>query len=363
MKMMNPLDRLAQAGHNSAYILWSSLDSYFGHSGASREDSPVGIALTEASLPQLAGLPGRLEFPGSEWADVLWYPEDPESGALMLRCVDRLDEVPASTVVQGCLLRMPGKLHYRDPFGCYPYLRTSSLNLDTGSTGSWLDAAEIAVLLSRYNYQFDNQLYFSGPQLLPSEQRMLLMLILGGSSPERGLQFLLDCGFIGLHWPLLGELSATEQSKDFHPEGNVWAHTLAALSSRKRSDPELGLAVLLHDCGKPVADEQEGNRFHRHAQIGAARAARFLRALGFDHALTDRIHYLVTNHMVPSFLQELPSSGRLTEVLDDPLFPQLLELYRCDISSSFRGPDSYYQACKVYRSWCRERKRSQAAHH
>jgi poly(A) polymerase len=33
------------------------------------------------------------------------------------------------------------------------------------------------------------------------------------------------------------------------------------------------------------------------------------------------------------------------------LFPILLELYRCDLSSTFRGPDGYYRACRIYRSF------------
>jgi poly(A) polymerase len=34
-----------------------------------------------------------------------------------------------------------------------------------------------------------------------------------------------------------------------------------------------------------------------------------------------------------------------------PLFPVLLELYRCDLESSYRGPSAYYKACRIYRSY------------
>ncbi|ADK79294.1 HD domain-containing protein [Sediminispirochaeta smaragdinae] len=351
---MDPVECLAEAGHNSAYVLWSALDGYFG----SDSSSDYQIACTEATLPQLAGMPGALEFPGSEWADAIWYPADRGRG-VMLRCVDALDVAPPSTVIQGRLLRMPGKAWYRDPFGCYPLLRNSQLSVDFEDEGSWLDAAEIAIYLSRYDYRLPEKGFgpkrFTGLKLLPGEQRMLLMLMLGGEHPDRGLRFLFDCGFIEEHWPLFLSMARTHQSKDFHPEGNVWDHTLATLVHRKKADPELGLALLLHDCGKPSSHRSEGNQFHRHAQIGAAVAVRFLRSLEFDEEVIRRIRYLVANHMVPSFLSASPPPA-IAEVLDHELFPLLLELFRCDISSSFRGPEPYYQACKLYRNWKRKRR-------
>lgn len=345
---MDPVAHLAEAGHNSAYALWSALDGYFGG-----RDSGCSIALTEATLPRLAGMPGELEFPGSEWADVIWHPGGGSDG-ILLRCVDVLDQSPPSMVLQGRLLRMPGKARYRDPFDCYPSLRNPLLHLEEHRSGNWLDAAEIAIYLSRYDYRPPGQTgSYSGPRLLPGEQRILLHLMLSGSHPAPGFRFLSECGFLAEHWPLLAEMETVEQSKDFHPEGDVWAHTLETLGHRKKPDPELGLALLLHDCGKAAARESEGNRFHRHAQIGSSRAARFLRELEFEPEMIDRIRYLVHNHMVPSFLREVPTGGSLAEVLSDPLFPQLLELHRCDIASSFRGPEGYYRACRVYRAFVR----------
>jgi len=37
--------------------------------------------------------------------------------------------------------------------------------------------------------------------------------------------------------------------------------------------------------------------------------------------------------------------------MSSQLFPLLLELHRCDLSSTYRGPDGYYRACKVYRAY------------
>jgi len=57
--------------------------------------------------------------------------------------------------------------------------------------------------------------------------------------------------------------------------------------------------------------------------------------------------------MIPQALDILPLS-RSEKLMESPHFPQLLELYRCDLCSSFRGPEDYYSACKRYRSWLKQ---------
>ena len=106
----------------------------------------------------------------------------------------------------------------------------------------------------------------------------------------------------------------------------------------------------MHDAGKPRAESAAGRRFDRHAEIGRAVAARFMARLGFDAALSDEVTFLVRYHMMPAALPRLPAS-RLEGVIDDPRFPLLLELYKCDELSTFRGPDGFYEACAAYKAW------------
>lgn len=89
--------------------------------------------------------------------------------------------------------------------------------------------------------------------------------------PSIGLTFLKE---IGALWPCLDLLSSTMQRLDFHPEGDVWQHTLlvidlAALCRHKTSNP-LGFmwGALLHDIGKPEVTTPEG-RAPRHNESGA----------------------------------------------------------------------------------------------
>jgi poly(A) polymerase len=58
--------------------------------------------------------------------------------------------------------------------------------------------------------------------------------------------------------------------------------------------------------------------------------------------------------MLPPFIAKL-ATYRTEHVMSSPLFPLLLELYRCDVSATYRGPDGYYEACKVYRRFLRNK--------
>jgi poly(A) polymerase len=59
--------------------------------------------------------------------------------------------------------------------------------------------------------------------------------------------------------------------------------------------------------------------------------------------------------MLPAALSRLPLR-RVEEVIASPLFPSLLELYRCDESSSFKGLDGYYESSAAYRSYLKFRR-------
>ena len=94
--------------------------------------------------------------------------------------------------------------------------------------------------------------------------------LLSSTQPSKGLKFLKE---IKALWPCLDILSSTMQRLDFHPEGDVWTHTLlvtdlAALCAHKTSYP-LGFiwSALLHDIGKPAVTTPEG-RAPGHNQTG-----------------------------------------------------------------------------------------------
>jgi poly(A) polymerase len=191
------------------------------------------------------------------------------------------------------------------------------------------------------------------------EQRLLLAGLLAAPNPALGLEFLMHSGFIREYWHELAVLDDVDHSKEFHPEGNAWKHTMETFRYRKASggafDLRLSMGLLLHDIGKPLAEAAGSRRFDGHAELGERQAGRFLHRLGFSPALISDVCYLVRNHMFPAALPRLPLI-RTEEKMANPLFPVLLELYRCDESSSFKGLNGYYESSAAYQSFLRYRR-------
>jgi poly(A) polymerase len=342
--MDEQLKVMAASGIHAYESSFTALDSYLGVKG-----SPLRFALASCALQDLARAFDELEYPGCYYADAALPPSAKASVPLYIRCADSPKAADQAAFAQLDLFRDPGRDVFLDPRGVYPLLRETALSMRPAPSEEQL--FEAAVLVSRYPYEL-------GPEPLPTPprdfsieaQRDLLALMLTGANPERGLELLKRSGFIDAYWPELASLAGTSQSKEYHPEGDAWAHTLETFRHRKSSELALSLALLLHDTGKPRAAESEGRKFDHHAEIGRDVADRFMARLGFPRNLIDDVSYLVRFHMMPAALPRLPAN-RLEGIIDDPRFPILLELYKCDELSTFRGPDGYYEACAAYKAW------------
>ncbi|HDQ14391.1 MAG TPA: HD domain-containing protein [Sediminispirochaeta sp.] len=363
---MSPISLLEEAGFASFLAGSSALELYFGQSG--REPTkPVVWIETEGSLVDLSRLFDDLVFPGAEYFDAAV-----EAGGrlYMFHCLDGAPSGGNMTQAfrQGRFWYDLRRGVFVDPCGAYETVRDEVLQAAAveGSsspyaeipedTRRWYVVAEAAMLAANYGYRWDPDLVApigrreSAAVLSPVEQRFVLSAVVGGRHAPEGLQLLMDGGFVQAHWPLLAEMDEVRHSKEHHPEGNVWRHSLETFKHRKILEVPLSLALLLHDSGKAYARPRGGNRFDRHAQIGASKSRSFLGQLGFPQDVVDTVAFLVEYHMVPGLLSSLPV-GRTEQVMSSPLFPDLLELYRCDVSSTFRGPEGYYQACRRYRSF------------
>ena len=319
---------------------FSALDAYFG-----LERAPVRFIAVGAGLIDLAKAIAGLEFRGLAWADASL---EAEGLTFHFRCVDEAFRSDDGMVAFAPLdlFRVPDSRRFFDPRGVYAGLREGDLEAQAGA-----QLFEAAVLVSRYEYRLREGVFPVPPRDLPAHaQRDLLSLILTSAHPERGLELLRKSGFIAAMWPELAALPGTSQSKEFHPEGDAWDHTLETFRYRKVADLALSLALLLHDTGKPEAPSVDGKRFARHSEIGADLALRFLSRLGFDRSIIETVGYLVRWHMLPAALPRLPIQAA-REAIEDWRFPLLLELYRCDELSTFRGPEGYYEACAAYREY------------
>jgi poly(A) polymerase len=328
---------------------YSSLDKYF----RVHENGTLYLA-TDASLVSLAKAFDNLQFPGLPLEDASVQGDERR---LVFRCVDSLSVPPAAPFSVLRLLYDPDRNAFIDRLDMYPDLRAPGLAGKTDSPPRWLPLCEAARLVSRYHYTAEASAlgWGRGDELPPpAYQRDLLAGLLGSRYPEKGLALLEAAGFVAEAWPELAEMAGVPHGKDFHPEGNVWEHTLATLTHRKRPDVILSLALMLHDSGKPHAPRDGDKRFDGHAEIGAKIAVGFLRRLGFPAEMIGSVEFLVRYHMMPPALKILPPF-RTDPIFASPLFPILLELYRADAASSYADDEGYYEACRIYKAWQKDR--------
>jgi tRNA nucleotidyltransferase (CCA-adding enzyme) len=133
-------------------------------------------------------------------------------------------------------------------------------------------------------------------------------LILKGTRPSLGLAFLRDCGWVR-HFPELEMLIGCAQNPRWHPEGDVWIHTLHCMDvfaderiGIEREDLVVGFGVLCHDLGKPATTvRQEDGRItaKNHETIGVDITRRFLGRMTHEEKLIEEIVPLVACHLAP----------------------------------------------------------------
>lgn len=198
---------------------------------------------------------------------------------------------------------------------------------------------------------------------LPSERIWGEMekLLLHAQRPSIGLQAALELLIIEKLFPDLKGLVGCPQDPIWHPEGDVWTHTLLAVDEAARLVREhrlpkekwltVMLAVLLHDVGKPLTTKVEGGRIRSlgHEEVGLEPSQRVLDRLnihtinGYD--VRGQVLALVAHHLKPA--QFYKNRERIT----DGAFRRLAA--RCDLELLYlvakadalgRGPVSTAEA-------------------
>jgi putative nucleotidyltransferase with HDIG domain len=170
------------------------------------------------------------------------------------------------------------------------------------------------------------------------------ILIEGGA--HRGFELLDQSGLLAVLLPEIVALKGTLQSPDYHPEGDVFTHTLLLLSRLESPSETLAYGCLLHDVAKPICFRQEAERitFYGHTETGATMAEEILKRLKRPRAVWERVAYLVRNHLRHVQAPQMRLST-LKRYLREEGIDELLELARIDALSS-NGDLQYYRFCK-----------------
>jgi poly(A) polymerase len=143
--------------------------------------------------------------------------------------------------------------------------------------------------------------------------------------------------------PEISAMKGVEQPPQYHPEGDVFVHTLLLLENLPHPCPAtLAWGALLHDVGKPptfrVAPDRI--RFDGHVEVGVKMAEEICRRLRFSNDDTEQILALVNHHM--RFGQiTLMKESTLKKFLRMPKFEEHLDLHRMDCQASHGDLSSY----------------------
>jgi len=178
-----------------------------------------------------------------------------------------------------------------------------------------------------------------------------LLRILQTPHATRGVQLLDEHGILELILPELVQCKGAPQPEKYHPEGDVYTHTLLALECADKiiRDPLVKFALLVHDVGKPIAlEKNNGEHAGGHEVIGEQMAEKICRRLRFSAEEIRLIKFLVREHLRIGKFSEMSPGRRATLVKTHedasapfgrpaerfPYFAKLLGLMICDCEAS-----------------------------
>ncbi|MGA3343868.1 MAG: CCA tRNA nucleotidyltransferase [Terracidiphilus sp.] len=149
---------------------------------------------------------------------------------------------------------------------------------------------------------------------------------------RRAFELLDETGLLAEVLPEIAKMKGVEQPPQFHPEGDVWIHTLMLLDQLPDGCSfTLAWGALLHDVGKPPTFRRAPDRvrFDGHVEVGVAMAAEICRRFRFSNDETRQILALVENHMRFADAPRMKASTlkRFFRLED---FPEHLALHRMD---------------------------------
>ena len=173
-----------------------------------------------------------------------------------------------------------------------------------------------------------------------------LTKLLTEGAARTGFELLEKSWLLSIVLPEIAAMKGVPQPPQYHPEGDVWIHTLLMIEGLAAgSSPTLAWGVLLHDVGKPPTYKpasQTGDRirFDHHVDVGVRMAEAICRRYKFSNEETEQIIALVANHMRFGVVDQMKKST-LKRFVRLPRFEEHMELHRLDCISSHRNLESY----------------------
>jgi len=206
---------------------------------------------------------------------------------------------------------------------------------------------------ARFGYAIEHQTFLAIrkhtkeiSQVSAERIRDELRKLLTEGAARTGFELLDSCWLLSIILPEIAAMKGVEQPPEYHPEGDVWIHTLLMLEGLPAGcSPTLAWGVLLHDVGKPAtfrSARETGDRirFDGHVDVGLAIAKQVLGRLRFSNDDTEQILSLVEHHMKFKDVERM-RPATLKRFVRLPGFEEHLVLHRLDCLSSHRNLEAY----------------------
>ena len=204
---------------------------------------------------------------------------------------------------------------------------------------------------ARFEYEIDPDTFAAIRRLAPEirqvsreRQREELTKMLTEGKARRAFELLDASGLLHEVLPEVEKMKGVEQPPQFHPEGDVWIHTLLLLSMMAAGTSRtLAWGALLHDVGKPptfrVAPDR--NRFDDHVEVGTRMAEEIGQRFRMSNDDIAQISALVANHLRFADVKNMKEST-FKRFIRLPKFDEHLELHRIDCLGSHGILDLYH---------------------
>ena len=203
---------------------------------------------------------------------------------------------------------------------------------------------------ARFGYKIESET-FSTIQKLAREINVVsrervrdeLTHMLTEEHPRRAFELLDESGLLQELLPEITAMKGVAQPPQFHPEGDVFVHTVLLLDHLPRPcSATLAWGALLHDVGKPATFRVASDRirFDNHVEVGVRMAEEVCRRLRFSASDSQQVLALVDNHMRFGQATRMNQST-LKRFLRTPDFDEHLALHRADSLASHGSLSTY----------------------
>ncbi|MCP5113516.1 MAG: CCA tRNA nucleotidyltransferase [bacterium] len=297
--------------------------AHFGVALVYEEDAHVEVATFRSDHSYQGGRhPERVEFETDPRQDVLR--RDFTVNALMLDTAtgEVIDHTGGRADIERRIIRTVGDPEAR--FG-EDHLRMLRAIRFAARLGFAIDPATMAAI---------QRLHGEISRVSNERVRDEIIRILTEGGARLGFELLDESGLLIDVLPEVAAMKGVEQPPEFHPEGDVWVHTLLMLDGLRSPSPALALGVLLHDVGKPPTFRvAERIRFDGHVEKGVEMAGDILQRLHCSNDDIRQVEALVANHLRFKDVKRMRES-KVKRFLRMDRFEEHLELHRLDCLAS-----------------------------